>query len=257
MSRLTASIESRQNPVTSLMLQRLESLPSLPTTREIRESSCAMRSLRSTTSLKTSATRPSEPGQATGRRTEASARLSAFNAPRMTLISSPGAGAKGCSMTCMAVLQEAGASGAGSAPERVRFLYFGDGCCEGARVDARERRGRLEGRVDKRKEADRSDRLVNRRRRVRQERINHARLPHDAVSGICFAATDRMRLRQKHSAIAYVRMQQSLRETQRGFVKFTRAAGSCAVQAMEDSRTAIVRRRTGRRRLPSPRWRSP
>src|SRR5437867_2813618 len=103
MSKLTASIESRQKPVTSPMLQRFPSFPSLPTTRESRSSSCAIRSLRSTTSLNTSATRPKEPVQSAGRRTEPSPRLSAFSAPRMTVISSAGSIAR--STTCMVRLR--------------------------------------------------------------------------------------------------------------------------------------------------------
>ncbi len=86
-SRLTAPIESRQNPVTSPSDPRFPSLPSLPTTRESRSSSLAIRSLRSTTSLNTSATRPETPSQLAGSRTPASPRRSAFSAPRMTVIS--------------------------------------------------------------------------------------------------------------------------------------------------------------------------
>src|SRR5438105_7122540 len=95
-------MESRQKPVTAPSEPRLPSFPSLPTTRLRRSSSCAIRSLRSTTSLNTSATRPSAPGQFSGKRTDASPRFRAFRAPRITVISSAGSTAR--STTCMFVL---------------------------------------------------------------------------------------------------------------------------------------------------------
>src|SRR6185437_3039012 len=93
MRSFTQSIDSRQKPRTSPMSPRCLSLPSLPTFWRRRASSSLMRPLSSTTSLNVSASLPSRPVHAIGRRTLLSPCLSAMSAFRMTPVAGAGASA--------------------------------------------------------------------------------------------------------------------------------------------------------------------